>query len=140
MYQNPTRWANLCTYLSLMFLFWRTGQNTQMYSGGRLKKTSKSQDPKHSKNFSRLSGRTFPSKSRESMISLDIVMFLTNKPWCTSNWISDHEAWIDEICLHNFVLKMCGPIIKNEHLWVCKSDCNTYMSKYLFLYPFPCPH
>ena len=29
--------------------------------------------------------------------------------------------WIDEFRNHNFILKMCGPSIENEHLWVCNN-------------------
>ena len=44
--------------------------------------------------------------------------FLTHKTWWTSYWISDHATGIDEFSFHNFILKMCGPIIENEYLWV----------------------
>ena len=51
--------------------------------------------------------------------SITFFSFLFIKTWCTSNQISDHSAHIDEFSWHNFISKICGPIIRNEHLWVC---------------------
>ena len=46
-------------------------------------------------------------------------VFLFIKTWCISHLISDLAARIDEFSYHNFILKICGPIIENEYLWVC---------------------
>ena len=29
------------------------------------------------------------------------------------------DTTVIESSQHDFILKMCGPIIENEHLWVC---------------------
>ena len=36
------------------------------------------------------------------------------KTWCTSNWISDHAAGIDEFSKNNFVLKCVDPYLKTS--------------------------
>ena len=50
--------------------------------------------------------------------SFSFFSFRLIKTWFESNWISANEANIDIFSKHNFI-QICGPIIKNEHLWVC---------------------
>ena len=51
--------------------------------------------------------------------SFSFFSFWLIKAWCTSNLISNLAVCIDEFNQHNFILKICGPLIEIEHLWVC---------------------
>ena len=64
--------------------------------------------------------------------SITFFSFWLIKTWCTSNQISDHSVRIGEFSWHNFISKICGPIIKGKHLWICTKFMHLHIPISLF--------